>query len=509
MTFLQALILGIIQGLTEFLPISSSAHLVLTPYLLNWSIPEAQIFPFDVLVQLGTLVAVIVYFWKDLWGIITAFVRGLVQRRPFADPQSRLGWLLILASVPAGLAGVLIKDIVDAAFHSPTVTAGFLLVTAALLVVAEKIGRRTRSLEQLNWKDALWIGFAQVLALFPGVSRSGSTIAGGMTRHIDRRSAGRFSFLMSIPVMLAAGGLSVLDLLEMPDLASFLPVLAVGFVTAAVVGYLSIAWLLRFLTRNTLYGFAVYCVLLSALVFGVSLLRDAQPASAEATPTPQVIQVEMTPTLRWMSQAMNLCAQSAPGLGLVIHERTADQLSLAHADVNLRWGEPAPLTDYALQLGSDRLALVAHPDGPLQSITRTALAGLFGAGAPTWQSVQSACTDCVFSTLTDAQAAQEIHRLVYSAGEDITALYHALTGASAAISANASIVPDPPAVLHTAATDPAALGFIPARWLDARVREVALSDAPAAPWPVLAITAAEPQGLLRDWLTCLQGALAN
>lgn len=509
MTFLQALILGIIQGLTEFLPISSSAHLVLTPYLLNWSIPEAQIFPFDVLVQLGTLVAVIAYFWKDLWGIITAFMRGLVQRRPFADPQSRLGWLLILASVPAGLAGVLIKDAVDAAFHSPAVTAGFLLVTAVLLVVAEKIGRRTRGLDQINWKDALWIGFSQVLSLFPGISRSGSTIAGGMTRHLDRRSAGRFSFLMSIPVMLAAGGLSVLDLLDMPDLASFLPVLAVGFITAAVVGYLSIAWLLRFLTRNTLYGFAVYCALLSVLVFGVSLLRGEQPAAAESAAPPQVIQVEMTPTLRWMSPAMNLCAQSTPGLGVVVHERTADQLSLTHADVNVRWGEPVTLTDYALQLGSDRLALVANPDSPLQSIPPKALAVLFSAGAPTWQSVQSACTDCTFSPLSEAQAAQEIHRLVYSAGEDITALYNALTGPSAAISANASIVPDPPAVLQTVAADTAALGFVPARWLNAHVREVALVNAPTPVWPVLAITAAEPQGLLRDWLACLQGALSN
>jgi undecaprenyl-diphosphatase len=266
MTFLQALILGIIQGITEFLPISSSGHLVLTPFLFGWNIPPEQKFPFDVLVQVGTLVAVFAYFRNDIHTILQDFFRGLVQRAPFATPQSRLGWYLILSSIPAGLFGFLLKDSIEEAFNSPVLTAFFLFGTAGLLLVGERLGKRNRSLHQANWKDALWIGAAQILALFPGVSRSGATIAGGMTRNLERKEAGRFSFLMSIPIMLAAGLYSMLDLVNVPDLAAFLPVLAVGFITAAIVGYVAIAWLLSFLNRGSLKGFAFYCISVAIMI---------------------------------------------------------------------------------------------------------------------------------------------------------------------------------------------------------------------------------------------------
>jgi undecaprenyl-diphosphatase len=261
MSLLQAIILGIIQGLTEFLPVSSSAHLVIVPFLLGWQIPADQSFPFDVLVQMGTIVAVIVYFRKDLWGIVVAFVRGLLERRPFADPQARLGWLLIVATIPAGLAALTIKDQVEAAFNSPAATGAFLLVTAVLLAAAERIGHRSRPFSSIGWLDAIWIGLAQAVALFPGISRSGSTIAGGMARQLDRPAAARFSFLMSVPVMLAAG------------LSSFLPSMAIGFVTAGVVGYLSIRWLLSFLVRHSLDVFAIYCAAFGLLTLAVYFLR--------------------------------------------------------------------------------------------------------------------------------------------------------------------------------------------------------------------------------------------
>ncbi len=266
MNYLHAIVLGIVQGLTEFLPISSSAHLVLLPHLLGWQFPKEQIFPFGVLVQLGTLVAVIIYFWKDLWGILTAFVQGILRGKPFADPQAQLGWHLILATIPAAVIGLLLKDRVEAAFQSPTATAGFLFITAALLIIAERLSRRTRPLQSLNWKDALWIGFFQAASIFPGISRSGSTITGAMLRQFERPAAARFSFLMSVPVMLAAGLVSLLDLRDVPNLASFLPVVAVGFLAALVVGYLSIRWLLAYLTRHSLLIFAVYCAVFGAII---------------------------------------------------------------------------------------------------------------------------------------------------------------------------------------------------------------------------------------------------
>jgi len=265
MNIYQSVLLGFLQGLTEFLPISSSGHLVIIPFLLNWQLPVKQAFIFDVLVQVATLVAVLAYFWKDLISIVRALVVGSVQKRPFSDPLSRLGWYMLLASVPAGLVGLVIKDVVEQVFESAPVAALFLLVTALLLLVAEKAGKRVRTLENLSWQDALWIGFFQSLAIFPGVSRSGSTIVGGMTRNFDRSSAARFSFLISIPIMLAAGFLATLDLVGQPDVMNNVLIYLPGFVTAAITGYLAIRWLLGYLTRHTLYLFSIYCMILALL----------------------------------------------------------------------------------------------------------------------------------------------------------------------------------------------------------------------------------------------------
>ncbi len=261
MTLLQAIILGIIQGLTEFLPISSSAHLVLAPFLFNWKIPSEQIFPFDVLVQMGTLVAVIIYFRNDLWIIIKGFLNELWNKKPFEGEPAKLGWLLILASIPAGVIGIFLKEAVERAFSSPAATSFLLLGTAVLLTAAELLGKRNRDMEKLNWLDALIMGIFQAAAVFPGISRSGATISGGMFRNLNRVTAARFSFLMSVPIMLAAGVLGVVDLLEVPNLQEFLPVMIIGFLVAGLVGYLSIHWLLKFLTRRPLTWFAGYCVL--------------------------------------------------------------------------------------------------------------------------------------------------------------------------------------------------------------------------------------------------------
>jgi undecaprenyl-diphosphatase len=273
MSLLQAILLGIIQGLTEFLPISSSGHLVLVPYLLGWNIPPEQAFIFDVLVQIGTLLAVIVYFWKDLVAIVVGFVRALIHLKPFENPEARLGWYLILATIPAGLFGVTIKKTVEAAFNSPVATAIFLFVTAGLLFLAELVGKRTRPLESLGWLDALIIGLFQAVSIFPGVSRSGSTITGGMIRNFERPAAARFSFLMSVPVMLAAGLLESIDLVKSPELSAFLPVVLVGMAVAAVVGYFAIRWLLSYLMRHSLRVFAIYCIVLGAITIIVSYVR--------------------------------------------------------------------------------------------------------------------------------------------------------------------------------------------------------------------------------------------
>lgn len=273
MTLFQSIILGIVQGITEFVPVSSSGHLVLTPYFMGWEIPAHDAFIFNVLVQLGTLLAVFAYFWRDLLVITRAFLAGLLERKPFGNPSSLLGWYLILATIPAALAGLMIKDVVESVFDNPIITAFFLLGTAVLLLIAERVGKRNRCLETLSWRDAMFVGFFQILALFPGISRSGATITGGMLSNLDRQTAARFSFLMSVPIMLAAGLVASLEMVKIPGYLELIPSLLTGFFTAAVVGYLSIHWLLRFLAQRPLYVFAAYCgmvgftTILSATVF--------------------------------------------------------------------------------------------------------------------------------------------------------------------------------------------------------------------------------------------------
>lgn len=266
MSLLQSILLGIIQGATEFIPVSSSGHLVLVPYILGWDIPPQEAFIFDILVQVATLIAVFAYFWDDLASIAVATVQGIWKRKPFDTPEARLGWYLVLATIPAGAAALLFKDTFEEAFSNPTWAAFFLLVTAAVLVVGEQFKNRERGFGEIGWADALWIGVSQMLALFPGVSRSGATITGGMGRKLTRSAAARFSFLMSVPVMLAAGLLAIVDLLQAPSLLTRLPTYLTGFLAAAVVGYLSIRWFLRYLSSRSLYVFVVYCTLLGLVV---------------------------------------------------------------------------------------------------------------------------------------------------------------------------------------------------------------------------------------------------
>jgi undecaprenyl-diphosphatase len=206
---------------------------------------------------------VIVYFWKDLWAIVSDFFNQLFQGRPFASHKARLGWLLIAATLPAGIAGLLLKDIVERAFSSPLAAGIALIVTALLLFLAERISLKIGDLHDITLVDAVIMGLMQSLALFPGISRSGATISGGMMRHLNREPAARFSFLMAVPIMLAAGGLSTYEMFtEVGDLEAFLPLMAAGFITAMIVGYIAIRWLLRFLSNHHLIYFSIYCLLL-------------------------------------------------------------------------------------------------------------------------------------------------------------------------------------------------------------------------------------------------------
>jgi undecaprenyl-diphosphatase len=253
--------------------VSSTAHLILVPWLLGWQFDAKVAFVFDVLLQLGTVAAVVAYFFRDLTGIAMATITGLIERRPFEDDKARLGWLLVLATLPAVGIGVLFKSFFESLHSKPLVVAGILSTGAGLIAASEKLGKRTRAMAAVSWKDALLIGASQSLALLPGVSRSAATICGGLLLDLDRSSAARFSFLMSVPVLLGAAFVATRDLLEFPDFASHLAPLASGFVAAAVVGFLSIRWLLAYLARHPMSVFAWYRLAIGAACFAFALLR--------------------------------------------------------------------------------------------------------------------------------------------------------------------------------------------------------------------------------------------
>jgi undecaprenyl-diphosphatase len=207
------------------------------------------------------------FFWKDIWQITEAFLLGIYHRKPFENLHARQGWLVIVATIPALIVGFVLQKMIQSNFEQPFLQAGIrLLVTAVLLTSVEKFNNRTRSLESATWQDALTVGFFQVLAIFPGASRSGSTIAGGMARGFDRPSAARFAFLMSGPILLAAGLYESLAVIRMPGTTQFLPILAVGFVTAAIVGWMAVKWLINYLSKNSMYVFAIYCAVVGALL---------------------------------------------------------------------------------------------------------------------------------------------------------------------------------------------------------------------------------------------------
>lgn len=266
MTVLQALVMGLVQGLSEFLPISSSAHLMLAPWFFGW---ESGGLAFDVALHVGTLVAVAWYFRRD-WGLLLqAGIRIAGRRRVETDEEWRVVYLII-ATIPAAIAGVLIEDIAETTFRSPRLVVITLVLMGLILWLSDRKSPQDRQLGHMRWRDALLVGIAQALALVPGVSRSGATITGGRLLGFDRQSAAVFSFLMSFPVTAAAAALKVPDALRSSE--SLLP-LVVGVAAAAASSWLAISVLLRYVARHSYGIFALYRVLLGAVILATLAAR--------------------------------------------------------------------------------------------------------------------------------------------------------------------------------------------------------------------------------------------
>ena len=265
MTLLQAIVLGLVQGITEFLPISSTAHLRIVPALLAWPDPGAA---YSAIIQLGTVAAVIIYFGRDLLRLLGAFFTGVRSGKPFETPDAKLAWCVGLGTIPIGILGLLLKKRIENDFRSLYVIATSLIVLGLVLFVVERIAAKKRAIGDVTVKDGLIVGLWQALALVPGSSRSGTTITGAMLRGFTREDAARFSFLLSIPATGLAGVFQLREVLHATERPSML-LLAVGTGVSFVSGIAAIAFLLKLLRTRTLLGFVAYRVSMGALLLGL------------------------------------------------------------------------------------------------------------------------------------------------------------------------------------------------------------------------------------------------
>jgi undecaprenyl-diphosphatase len=285
-TILKSILLGLVQGATEFIPVSSSAHLIIVPWLLGWTDPSLTSLPFDVALHLGTLAAVLIFFSKDWIRLIRAFFQSIVDRRINPDPDRRLVWLLFLGTIPGAIAGFLFEGAIDDLFHKPgiPIAPAAMLVMAAIiagfgliLLLADRLARHTQGMEKLTLVQTILIGISQALAIFPGVSRSGATIAAGLGIGLKRDDAARFSFLLSAPIIAGAGLKSLWDIISNAGSGTLsgneLILFAAGFLAAAISGYFCIRFLLSYLQKHKIDLFVIYRWGLAVLVAVVALLK--------------------------------------------------------------------------------------------------------------------------------------------------------------------------------------------------------------------------------------------
>ena len=264
MDWLQAVVLGIVQGLTEFLPISSSAHISIVGRFFGEDPGSA----FTAITQLGTEAAVLVYFRKDIVTIVTAWCLAIAGKRPHSDPDVRLGWMVIVGSIPIGVLGLAFQDIITGPARNLWVTATMLLVFAIVIGIADAQARQSRELRQLTVRDGIFYGLWQALALIPGVSRSGGTIAGGLFMGYTREAAARYSFLLAIPAVLLSGFQQLFDIADDPVEPAWGPIALATLISFAI-GYAVISWLLRYISTHDFKPFVIYRIVLALVLFAL------------------------------------------------------------------------------------------------------------------------------------------------------------------------------------------------------------------------------------------------
>jgi len=454
---LQAFLLGLLQGATEFIPISSSAHLVLVPWLLGWQEPGLA---FDVVVHWGTLAAVVLYFRRDLALLAWSWLRGW-RTRSWPDLHGRLVWLILLGTLPAIALGLFLEEWFEALFSAPVMVASLLVVTGLLLTVGEWGGRRGSKLEQLTWRDALFVGLGQAAAIAPGVSRSGATIAVGLLRGLRREVAARFSFLLAVPVILGAGVLQLAKLVASGKVGGAWPTLALGFVAAAASGYLCIRLLLGYLRRRSLYVFAVYCCLVGLTVILLSLINQPPMLQSEAPPTPSELVLfgpEALHPLMWdLGQAYE---SQCPYIAVVV---TGDSTLLSDLTFTYREGEG----DYQVPIALDALAILVHPRNPVRAVTLLQVQDIFAGRIHTWELLGGGQEEIRVFDQVDGVSSQHFFMERVMKSLDVTP--------------NALFVPHDAAAVAEVALDPSAVGYASVGYLTSHVVPLALEEVPPTP----------------------------
>ena len=268
MNIIHAIILGIVEGITEFLPVSSTGHLTIVEKLLGYDINTVGMTAFTAVVQIGAIAAAIVYFWHDIVTIVNGWLGGIINKKKRTS-YYYMGWNVIIGSIPVALVGLLLKDVIEGAFRSLWVMVAGLICWSAVMLAADRLGKERRKENEVTWKDALVMGIVQCFSLIPGVSRSGATIAAGLYRDIDRVTATRLSFFLGIPALVAAGGLeAVTNASHISETVGWLP-MGIGVLVSFGVGYASIAWLLKFISNHSFTPFVIYRVAVALVIAGL------------------------------------------------------------------------------------------------------------------------------------------------------------------------------------------------------------------------------------------------
>jgi len=509
MNIIQAIILGIIQGITEFLPVSSSGHLVVIPYLFGWQLEEKYVFAFSVLVQVGTLLSIIVYYRKDLISIGQSIYKGIQNKNLLKHEEARVGIFAFAATIPAAIMGLIMKEQIESFFNNPEITPYFLIGTSLLLIIAEFAGRKDRKIENLGFYDALWIGIFQVLSLFPGLSRSGSTIAGGVTRNFTRKTSGQFSFLMAIPILAAAGAVGLVELLQVPDLVSFLPVMSTGMISSGVVGYFSIRWLLSYLNGRSLLPFAGYCLMLASitlLFFHANPLANINFPIFNQNSEDDVYLASYDSELEWLVPEMNTCGEKIPGGGLLLQQSAWVNTIMENRNIHLCFGEVDAEGSQIYILGYDQIVPVAAGDHPVDTIPNNVLKDIFSGKVSSWGEVYGGCETCFLSEPENPDNPVTVWMYTENSQirKEIEENY--LNGTN--ISTYASLAPNSDFIRQSISTNSESIGFIPRGWIDSSIKEITIKNFEMeAGLPILAISRDELNGDLQAWLTCLKDSI--